>query len=149
MKVENLFYIILFIFLSLNGCLPSETADDNSTLLVIKLSQDSSSVELHGIPADVLADFKADSLTEKEWNSFFAVYLEPANPELREIQRPLKGTYQVIGSMVSFTPLEFFQKKHSYFVHCYARKLFVEPADIIKSGKLPSKNSVQEVVFDF
>ena len=149
MKVENLFHIISFIFLIASGCKPPVQSANNSTSLVIRLSQDSSAVELHGVPAEVLADFKYDSLTEKEWNSFFAIYNVPADPELRDIERPVKGSYVIKDSIVNFTPAEPFHKKQSYFVQCYARKLFVEPEDIIKSRKLPSRNSVQEVVFDF
>ena len=149
MKVENLFHIILFIFIIASGCKPPAQSTNNSTFLIIRLSPDSSAVELHGVPAEVLADFKSDSLTEKEWNSFFAIYKVPADPELRDIERPVTGVYQVKDSVVNFTPKDPFLKKQSYFVQCYARKLFVEPEDIVKSRKLPSRNSVQEVVFNF
>jgi hypothetical protein len=149
MKVENLFHIISFIFLIASGCKSPGQSENNSTLLTIKLSQDSSAVELHGIPSEVLAEFKSDSLSEKEWRSFFAIYKVPADPELRDIERPVKGDYVINDSIVNFTPTEPFHKKQSYFVQCYARKLFVEPEDIVKSRKLPSRSSVQEVTFDF
>ena len=149
MKVENLFHIISFIFLIASGCKPPVQSANNSTLLVIRLSPDSSAVELRGVPSEVLADFKSDSLTEKEWNSFFAIYKVPADSELRDIERPLKGIYVIKDSIVNFTPAEPFHKNQSYFVQCYARKLFVVPEDIIKSRKLPSRSSVQEETFDF
>ena len=149
MKVEILFHIISFIFLIACGCKSPGQSTNNSTSLIIRLSPDSLAVELHGVPSEVLADFKSDSLTEKEWNSFFAIYKVPSDPELRDIERPLKGDYVVKDSIVNFMPAEPFHKKQSYFVQCYARKLFVEPEDIIKSRKLPSRSSVQEVVFDF
>ncbi len=148
MNFKQLFYII-FIFLFISACGSPDKAVENETSIVISLSRDSSEIVLKGIPKDIIDEFKTDTISEKEWHSFFSVFLEPDDPDLRDTQKPLQGSYSVNDSTINFKPSESFKKGESYFVQCYARKIYVAPQDFIRDHHLPSRNSFQEVVFKF
>lgn len=149
MNVKNLFHFLLIIFCTSGGCSSAGKPEAGQTGIEISLSRDSTSVELHHISRDILQSFQTDSLDEDQWQDFFAVYIEPADATLRDIQKPLKGTYHVSGSLISFTPAVAFKKGQTYYAQCYAKKLLIEPTDIIISRKLPSETAPVEKTFSF
>ena len=147
MNFKNVFHAILFILVIFYGCKQSAKKE---TSLIIKVSADSIGVELHNIPSFIIDNFAADTLTQAHWKSFFAVYKEPGNPELRDIQAPLKGTYSIKDSLIIFTPDAGFIKGNKYFVQCYAKKLLLEPQDLISNNKkLLSAGGFIEYKFQF
>lgn len=145
-NVKNLFYFLGFISAIIFGCNQAEQAG-HSTGIVMKLSDDSASVELHQIDQDVLTTFLSDTIDSTQWHNFFAVYEEPADEALRDVQKPLTGTYTIKDSVIRFTPAMPFKKGQAYFAHCYAKRYFFEAVDMVKSRKMPSRTEPLEIKF--
>ena len=147
MKLKNLFHIILIIFLIFYGCSQAERKQTSDRGLSLRLSADSSAVELFNIPVHIIEEFRSDSLETSQWENFFAVYEEPADPELRDLQKALEGAYEIRDSLVRFMPSAAFKKGGIYFARCYAKKLLQEPQDLISSRKLPYTEASVEYKF--
>lgn len=147
MKMKNLFYIMLIIFLASVGCGPAQDRINASTGVRIALSADSTSVELQNISSYAIAEFRADSLGTEQWKDFFAVYEEPADKEMRDFQDALDGSYLVLDSLVQFTPAAGFKKGQAYFSRCYTRELMQEPEDIISQRDLSPAGDFLEYKF--
>lgn len=147
MKLKNLFYIILIIFLTFPGCGPSEKEIKANTGVTIALTADSSGVELQRIPSYAIKEFLADSLKTEQWQDFFAVYEEPSDKEMRDFQPAINGSYTIKDSVVSFVPSPAFKKGKSYFSRCYTRELMQEPEDIIATRDLSPTEGFLEYKF--
>jgi hypothetical protein len=148
MKFENLFHIMLICFLGLTACKGKQREDLPRQQVRLSLSADSSAVELHGLPADVLESLGTDSLGEKQWQSFFGVYSDPGDPELKDLQRPVSGSYSVKDSIISFVPAEEFEKDSLYFTRFYSRYILDKPSDVIMGeGGISAQAEVVEFVF--
>ncbi len=139
---------MLFIFPILYACKQSakETSD---TGIVIQVSADSTGVELHNIPSFILNNFKTDSLAQHKWKSFFAVYEDPKDSELRDIQSPLKGTYTAKDSLIIFIPHAGFKKNQKYFAECYTKEILLKSQNLFESKKLMSSGGFIEYKFQF
>lgn len=147
MKIENLFHFILISFLIISACNRNQSSLASPNEVNISLSVDSTAVELHDVRPDVLEYFRSDSINEKDWQSFFAIYPESHDPEMRDLQQPLKGIYTVKDSTILFVPKDKFEKDIVYFARCYSRKVLSKPSDIIWGGKLSEKTEPIELVF--
>jgi len=113
----------------------------------IRLSADSSRVELHRVRPDVLDYLQSDSMDEKKWQSFFSVYHTPADAEVRDFQRPLAGSYRVQDSTIFFVPEKKFEKDSLYFARCYSRQIMDEPSDLVMGRKLSVAQDFVEFEF--
>jgi len=148
MKFENLFHIMLICFLAITGCADRQAKIAAAQQPRLSLSADSSAVELHDLPADILEHFRTDTLTIREWQGFFAVYRDPGDPELKDIQAPLAGTYSVNDSLVVFVPDDDFVSDSGYFARYYDRNILAAPSDIVVNKRgLSAEVKVVEVVF--
>ncbi len=147
MKFENLFHIMLIIFLTFYGCGQNEKKNDPETGMLIRLTADSTAVELYNIPGYVVEEFLADSLNESLWTNFFAVYEETSDPELRDLQPALEGSYEIRDRRVQFYPAGGFRKGILYFARCYTKNLLQQPQDLISSRKLFSSEGFIEFKF--
>jgi hypothetical protein len=148
MKVENLFHIILIFLVGLSSCSRKSAEQAPEQSIRISLSEDSSGVELHGLDADVLEWLGTDTLGEKEWQGFFAIFSDQGDPELRDLQRPLAGEYRVKDRMILFVPAEKFKPDSVYFARYYSRDILEKPSDLImREGSLSGNAGVVEFVF--
>ena len=148
MKFENLFHIMLICFLTLGACNRKEAENGALERVRFSLSADSSSVEVHKLPADVLDFLQADTLSEKQWQAFFGVYRQPVDAELKDFQKPLSGSYRLQDSLIIFSPSEDFRKDSVYFARFYKRNILVKPSDVILGDRgLSAETDVIE--FDF
>lgn len=147
MKLKNLFHIISIIFLTFYGCGQAEREQTSATGISLRLSIDSAAVELYNIPVYIIEEFRSDSLEVSQWENFFAIYEEPADPELRDLQTPIEGVYEIRDSVVRFVPAAAFKAGGIYFARCYAKKLLQEPQDLISSRKLPYTEALVEYKF--
>jgi len=147
MKLKNLFYISVIIFLTYYGCGPAEKEIKANTGVRIELSRDSSAVELQRIPSYAIKEFLADSMETQQWQNFFAVYEEPLDKEMRDFQPAIEGDYLVKDSLVSFIPTIGFKKGISYFSRCYTRELMQEPEDILATRDLSPTDDFLEYKF--
>jgi len=148
MKVENLFHIIVICFLGLGACKGKQRDVYMLPQLRFSLSADSSSVELHGLPADFIDALSADSLGEKEWQGLLGVYSDPNDPEMRDFQRPLAGQYSLRDSVVLFVPAEAFKRDSVYFARFYNQHILAKPSDMIMGDRRISGDAeVLEFVF--
>ncbi|NEU08990.1 hypothetical protein GZH53_11760 [Flavihumibacter sp. R14] len=135
MKVENLFHLILICFLGLMACSNKKALNTPHEKVRFSLAADSSAVEMHGLSSDVLDYLGSDSLGEKEWQSFFSVYPDHGDPELKDLQRPLAGQYLLKDSVISFVPAEEFKKDSVYFARFYTRNILGKPSDLVMDGR--------------
>lgn len=147
MKFENLFHIILISFLAITACNPNSISETSQPIITISLSADSTAVELHQVPQHILEYFQADSLSLKEWQSFFSVYPDASDPELRGLQSSLTGRYFLQDSTIVFVPQQKFQKDSTYYARFYIPKALSKPSDIF-IGKNISDDS-ELIEFDF
>lgn len=148
MKLDKLAHSIFMISLFLvAACQSKPTAPSLANQVQIRLSADSSSVELHAVRPDVVDYLKSDSIGLKEWQSFFSVYPAPADPEMRDFQRPLPGSYRVRDTTIVFIPNEQFEKDSLYFVRCYSRQIMDEPSDLVMGEKLSVATEFVEFEF--
>jgi hypothetical protein len=145
-----MFYAMLFILPGFHSCKQSAKEKTQAAGIVIKVSADSTGIELHHIPSFITDNFAADTLAQLHWKNFLAVYEEPNDPELRDIQPPLKGAYSVENGLIKFKPDAGFIKGHVYFAQCYAKKMLLEPQNlIINNNKLLSAGGFIEYKFRF
>ncbi len=147
MKLKNLFHITIFFFLTFNSCKQEKIKENASSAMQIRLSADNTAIELHNIPAYIIDEFQADSLQNSQWENFFAVYEDIPDPEMRDFQPALLGSYVIVDGLVRFTPGSDFRKGTSYFARCYTKSLLREPQDIISSRKLFSTGDFIEYQF--
>jgi hypothetical protein len=147
MKLKHLFYINAIIFLTLLGCGGAETTKTANSGIRIRLSSDSSSVQLYNIPLNIVEELRADSMANDQWKDFFAVYEEIADKEMRDFQPAIEGSYAVRDSLVEFIPAEAFAKGKAYFSRCYTRDILEEPEDIISKRDLSPTDGFMEFKF--
>ncbi|MFA6945449.1 MAG: hypothetical protein WC220_06055 [Pedobacter sp.] len=148
MKLKNLFHISVIIFLLFNSCIQKKVKENVSDKLSIRLSADSTSLELSGLPTYVLEEFIADSLENSHWINFFAAYEEPKDAELRDFQPPLEGTYSIEEGLVRFRPAQNFGAPASYFARCYTKMLLQDGEDLIEKHELFSTEGFAEYKFN-
>lgn len=147
MKLKNLFHITVIIFLTFYGCGPDKKQTKANTGVGIRLSADSSSVELRNIPVYALDELLRDSLKTEQWKDFFAVYDEISDPEMRDFQTALDGSYTIQDSLIVFVPAAGFKRGKAYFSRCYTRELMQEPEDIIATRDLTPMGDFVEYKF--
>ncbi len=147
MKLKNLFHIPAIIFLTLSGCGSADTVKTANSGIKIRLSPDSSSVELYDIPLNILEELSDDSLNNDQWKDFFAVYEEPKNLEMRDFQNAIEGSYTVGDSLVAFVPKNGFTNGKIYFSRCYTKDILEEPEDIISKRDLTPSDGFLEYKF--
>src|SRR4051812_29807111 len=119
MKLKNVFHISLIILLTFYGCGRNDKEKEPETGMQIRLSDDSTRVELYAVPDEVISELKLDSLEASEWMNFFAVYKDTTDTELRDLQPALYGSYDVYDNKIRFKPADNFKKRVSYFARCY------------------------------
>lgn len=147
MKMKDLFHIISIIFLTFYGCGGEEKAKMANSGIKIRLSLDSSSVELYNIPLNIAEELSADSIGADQWKDFFAVYEETADKEMRDFQSAIDGSYTVKDSLVKFIPTKSFAKGKSYFSRCYTKDILEEPDDIISKRDFSPTDGFLEYKF--
>ena len=147
MKLKNLFYIPAIILLTLSGCGGTETTKTANSGIKIRLSSDSSSVELYNIPLNITEELRADSMEVDRWKDFFAVYEETSEQEMRDFQTAIDGSYTVHDSLVEFIPSNGFAKGKDYFSRCYTKDILEEPEDIISKRDLSPADGYLEFRF--
>ena len=147
MKLKNLFYIPSIIFLTLSACGGKETTKTANSGILIRLSSDSSSIELYNIPLNITEELRADSMEADRWKDFFAVYEETSDKEMRDFQTAIDGSYTINDSLVEFVPTNGFAKGKAYFSRCYTKDILEEPEDIISKRDLSSTDGFLEYKF--
>jgi len=147
MKFKNLFYIPTIIFLTLSGCGGTDTIKTANSGIMIRLSHDSSAVELYNIPLNITEELRADSMEAVRWKDFFAVYEETSDKEMRDFQTAIDGAYTVEDSLVEFIPINGFTQGKAYFSRCYTKDILEEPEDIIEKRELSSTGGFLEFKF--
>ncbi len=147
MKLKNLFYIPAIIFLTLPGCGGTEAPKTANAGIRIRLSPDSSSVQLYNIPLNIAEELRADSMGTDQWQDFFAIYEEIADKEMRDFQPAIDGSYAVKDSLIEFIPANGFVKGKSYFSRSYAKDILEGAEDMISEGDLSPANDFMEFKF--
>lgn len=147
MKLKNLFHIIAIIFLTLFACRQDKLKEGASNDLKIRLSVDSTAIELYNVSAQIIHELQADSLEKSQWINFLAVYEDTSDQELRDFQPALDGTYTMVNNLIRFMPSKEFINGKLYFARCYTKILLREPRDIISGQKLSSSGGFIEYKF--
>ncbi len=140
MKVQNLF---VGMFLLLLWSCGRQQAEQLPPGLDLKLSADSSSVLITGIPRLVMEQLKSDSLTADDWHRLLAVY-EEGNELL-----PVAGRYSTDSLSIIFTPDGGFKKGRSYGAECYIRNQPYNPRQMAAGRSGLFNPGVYRESFDF
>lgn len=148
MYKKLLFCVSLMVLMGLMAC-QNQPVLKNNLDLIIRLSPDSTAVMVKNLPSELLSDFKADSLDTIFCKQFFAVYPEIADQDLRDLQKPLSGIYQLRDSALYFTPTTPFAKGRAYFVQVYARKLQLNASELLKNEAWRNKTKPLEYKFSY
>ncbi|MFM6976064.1 MAG: hypothetical protein ACKOW2_04385 [Sphingobacteriaceae bacterium] len=101
------------------------------------------------LPAELLANLHTNASDTLIWKQFFAVYAEPKDPDLRDFQQPLAGSYQVLEDGVSFKPQTPFKKGQTYFVLVYALNLELNLLDMFQKNGIKSRKKPLEYKFRY
>ena len=150
MNYKNLFYPALIIFLIIQSCsIRPDQQEEPRSGIEIAISADSSEIQINKIPHLLVETLRADSMDQKQWQSLFAVYPQASDPELTDLQSPLKGNYRISGSTVYFKPDTAFKKQQTYMVQYFPEKFITTETEIIRSKKLPYKNKPYSVFITF
>lgn len=147
MKFRILIQVFAIFFLILGSCSERRESEIPVETIKMKLNSDSSAIELINVPAHIKEEFISDSLDYSQWSNFFAVYEESKDPEMRDFQSALPGTYRVEKDKIIFRPDSVFGKGKFYFSRCYTKSLLRSPEDILSSGKLSAADSYIEFRF--
>lgn len=148
MKLNNLFHILVIFFLfSTNSCKQQNKKESTLNRLLITLTTDSNAVELSGLSTDILEELRADSLKDAHWINFFAVYEEPSDPEMRDFQPALEGTYLIIDGLIRFKPASIFKPGTAYFARSYTGMLLLDEEDLLEKRELFSTDGFLEYKF--
>ena len=136
----------LFLILAWSAC-QSPSVVENKLALEIRLSPDSSSVMINQIPAELLAELRENTSDSLLWKQFFAVYPEPEDPDMRDFQKALAGTYGILKDGVFFKPNQPFEKGQSYLVLVYAQNKGLNLADLFQ--KKPGMTDEKPLEYKF
>lgn len=147
MKFRNLVQVYAIFFIILGSCSEKRSTEIPAETIKIKLSTDSSAIELTNVPDYIIDEFISDSLDYSQWSNFFAVYEESKDAWMRDFQPAISGTYHIEGNKIIFRPDSVFSKGKSYFSRCYTKLLLRSPEDILSSGKLPAADNFTEFRF--
>ncbi|WP_411273218.1 hypothetical protein [Daejeonella sp.] len=147
MKLKNLFYISAIILLTISECGETVTNKTANSGIKLRLSSDSSSVELYNIPLNIIEELRVDSMEADRWKDFFAVYEETSDQEIRDFQPAIDGFYTVNDSLVKFIPAQGFANGKAYFSRCYTKDILEEPEDIITKRDLSPTDGFLEYKF--
>ncbi|MDB5121459.1 MAG: hypothetical protein JWN56_2677 [Sphingobacteriales bacterium] len=140
MKIRDLFFI--FSMIMFVKCTYSEKISNlNATNIKIKLSSDNKNVEFYPLPDYALRILKSDSLSQKQYENLFAVYLETNDEDIRDLQEPIQGTYYITDTSIIFSPKSEFKKNQAYYAICNIKNLLLDPSEIITSQKMPGRES--------
>jgi len=148
MKLKNLFHISVIILILFNSCRQEVVQQSLQNKLIIRLNSDSSSVELAGLASPVLEELKSDSLPDSLWTNFFAVYEDPNDPEMRDFQSAIEGTYTIEGELIRFKPKINFRRNQFYFARCYTKLLLQDAEDLIETRELFISDGFTEYKFN-
>jgi len=147
MKLKNLFHISAIILIFFQSCKQEVVLERTNNKLLIRLNSDSSALELSGLADQALEELRTDSLPDSLWTNFFAVYEEPADPEMRDFQPALVGTYTIEGALIRFKPGDNFRDTRLYFARCYTKLLLQDAEDLIETRELFNSNGYTEYKF--
>ena len=148
MKLKNLFHISAIFLILFNSCKQELVQESTQNKLIIRLNPDSSSIELTGLASPVLEELRTDSLPDSLWTNFFAVYEEPEDPEMRDFQPALEGSYTIEGERIRFKPKDNFRKNQLYFARCYTKLLLQDAEDLIETRELFISDGFTEYKFN-
>jgi hypothetical protein len=148
MHQKHVLNLIFVVVLALSAC-TDNTKNKNSVDLGVKLSADSSSVVLSNLPADLINELGSENLAFDEGKRFFEVYQEPVDPDLRDLQKPLTGIYQVKHKDFVFTPHVPFEKGKAYFVLVFAKNLSLNPIKMLQKNSWQIAEQPLEYKFSY
>lgn len=145
---RNLLVYLFFIVMIPTGCNNlNSTADEVD--LKIKLSSDSSSILLCNLPPDLLAEFEKHPADTNILSRFFAVYEEPSDPDLKDLQKPIAGKYELQQNTLAFKPQQAFKKGQAYYAQVYIKKMSLNPISMLQNKAWKDKGKPVEFKFRY
>lgn len=136
-----MYKICLLLFLIFFFSCNSRTTNQLESAISIQVAKDSSKIEVLGIDEFILNEFKADTLTEENWQSNFSVF-NKVEEDLQDLERPIKGNYQLIEKGISFKPETPFQKNKIYWVELYIQNPNTDISQQLKRGNSVFKSEI-------
>lgn len=120
---------ILIFFFSCN----SRTNNKLEELVKIEINQDSSAIEVKGIDSFILNELKSDSLSKENLSANFSVF-NKVDEDLQDLERPIKGQYQLTEIGIYFKPDKPFKKNKSYLIELYIQNPNTDIEQQLKRG---------------
>ncbi|RYY34981.1 MAG: hypothetical protein EOP46_11555 [Sphingobacteriaceae bacterium] len=135
---KALYIFLLFCF----GC-----AGKKDDIMVTVKPITSGSLQINGLPADMLYQLNRDTITER-WYTLMPVFKMPADADLIDDQPEQPGTYKVAGNTILFTPDTAFVKGQQYFLRFYHIEKGNSVWDLIGKNKVrPGTHTHTDVIF--
>lgn len=136
MKNSKWFHLFLVFLLATYSCTQEKTTSEFKEGVKIALSTDSSALLLSNLPISVIEELEQDSLDNNLWTSFFAVYRDTSDLEMRDFQPVIEGSYTIADGKILFKPTKTWERNTNYFARCYAKTLLRSPEDILARRKI-------------
>jgi hypothetical protein len=138
-KICCLLFLVTFviIFVSCN----SQSNNKLNGQVKINLSKDSTAIVIKGIDQFILNEFRTDTLSEEKLQSNFSVF-NKVEEDLQDLEKPIKGNYQLIENGISFKPKSPFKKNKIYLVELYIQNPNTDITQQLKRGNSIFKNEL-------
>ena len=139
------FFLILGLFIT--ACHPKSN-NLLSDEIKVNISKDSSAILFSGIDPFILKELSADSLTDSTWQQYFAIYPK-VDEDIQELQKPLKGDYEIQKADILFKPEQAFEKGKTYLIELYIQQPNSSVLDELRSKVEPLHPKIirKEVTF--
>ncbi|MBD3747952.1 MAG: hypothetical protein IE931_00500 [Sphingobacteriales bacterium] len=139
------FFLIIGLFLT--SCHPKSN-NQLSDEIRVKISRDSSAILFSGIYPFILKELSADSLTDATWQHYFAIYPK-VDEDVQELQKPLKGDYEIQKGDILFKPEQAFEKGKNYLIELYIQQPHSSILEELRSKVEPLQPKIirKEVTF--
>jgi len=99
----------------------------------IEINQDSSVIEVKGIDTFILNELKSDSLSKENLSTNFSVF-NKVDEDVQDLERPLRGRYQLTENGILFKPEAPFKKKKTYLIELYFQNPNTDITQKLKTG---------------
>ncbi|GAB3909640.1 hypothetical protein [Mucilaginibacter boryungensis] len=116
------------------------------TLSVNKAQGD---VKVTGIAQEILYTLKADSVTNAMLQNLFPISAMPADTEMKNYQRPIRGEYQVSDNGITFKPDTPFVIGKTYFARYYIYSDEVNRLQLLQQKTMPGTPTYTELIFKY
>ncbi|MBD1363629.1 hypothetical protein IDJ77_07390 [Mucilaginibacter sp. ZT4R22] len=112
----------------------------------ISLTNNKKSLQFKGLDQDIIGEVSRDTIG-KGWQGLVPVYRMPADTDMKSYQPEQPGKYQIVDSMVVFTPDTPFAASQTYFVRWYRFDKGKKASDYLRGQLRPGQTQFTDLIF--